>query len=142
MINSLLLLVAAQPVNTAPKAVLTLPTKPVVAGKPFDATLVLTFADGLHGYQNPPADPDEIPVDVKLKSGSVKLLSVDYPKGVSYGTPPVKVYSGATTIHLKFKAGTKSGPLVLSVNYQQCNDASCFPPDSVSVTGKLSVSSK
>lgn len=139
MLTSLLLVLAGQGSNVPPKATLVLPTKPVVAGKPFKASLKLVFADGLHGYQNPPSDPLNIPVAVSLKSGGFKLVSVSYPKGVAFGSPPVKVYSGAVTIDLNLKAGAKSGPIVVQVNYQQCNESSCYPPDTVTAKATVTV---
>jgi hypothetical protein len=141
MLLPLLICVAAQAENVAPTASLVLPAK-VVAGKAFTAQVKLKFAEGLHGYQNPPSDPSNIPVVVKLKSGSAKLVSVSYPKGVTMsmaGSPPLKVYSGAITINVSFKAGSKSGPLVLNVDYQQCTEATCFPPSTVVVKGTLTV---
>jgi hypothetical protein len=68
--------------DTAPKVSLSATSPKVYAGKPFKAILTVTFAEGLHGYQNPPTDPTLIPVTVKLADKIFKLVTVSYPKGV------------------------------------------------------------
>lgn len=120
--------------DSAPTTSLSVSGAKVYAGKSFTATLSITFAEGLHGYQNPPTDPTLIPVTVKLADKVFKLVSVAYPKGVpaSVGgeTKPVNVYEGTVKIPIKLIAPAKAGKAVLSVSigYQQCNAASCFPP--------------
>jgi hypothetical protein len=118
----------------------------IAAGHTFKATLTVKFADGLHGYQNPPSTEYDIPVSVKLSSGPAKLVKVIYPKGVNMTvtgeTKPVSVYTGTVTIGLVLKSGTASGPIVFDVNYQECNDTSCFPPDTIKVKSQLTVHSK
>jgi len=135
MITPLIAALLMQGPNVPPVASVKLVTSHVAAGKPFTANLVVKFADGLHGYQNPPSDQFEIPVKISLKSGDAKLVKVAYPKGtdmtMSGDTKPTKVYSGTVVFPLSFKAGKKLGPLVVSVNYQQCTDANCFPPSEV-----------
>jgi DsbC/DsbD-like thiol-disulfide interchange protein len=142
MLLPLLACALSQPSNTPPVATLSLPAKPAPVGHTFRAALTLKFADGLHGYQNPPSDQFEIPVTVKLKPGAYKIVAISYPKGINFGTPPVKVYSGAVTIILTLKAVKKAKSLALTVNYQQCNESSCFPPSEIPVTGTFSVSHK
>jgi hypothetical protein len=142
MVTPLLLLAIGQKSSIAPTAVLVMPSKPVAAGSTFKATLNVEFKEGLHGYQNPPTDPLEIPVLIKQKSGSTKLISVKYPKGVPFGSPAVKVYSGAVRFTLNLKAGKTSGPITLLFNYQQCTATSCYPPAVVTVTAKVPVASK
>jgi hypothetical protein len=121
---------------------LVLPAKPVAAGASFQASLNLTFKPGLHGYQNPPDDPLEIPIQVKQKGGATKLVSIKYPKGVPFGSPSVRVYSGTVTITLKLKAGKTSGPISFLVNYQQCTETSCYPPAALTVKGNVPIAAK
>jgi|SRR5579862_1592179 len=141
----LIALLAAQAANTPPTAVLSLP-KQVASHATFDAKLALTFAPGLHGYQNPPSDQFEIPVTVKLVKGDARLVSVKYPKGTDMtmagDSKPTRVYTGTVPILVHLTAGTKGGELVLQVDYQQCNEASCYPPAQVRAKANLAVGKK
>jgi len=127
---------------------LSAPAKAVAAGSKITLTLTLTFADGFHGYQNPPAQEFEIPVVVKVDGVEFKLVKAAYPKGVDAtvggGDKPTKTYAGAVkiplTISVPAKVGAKS--LKVVVSYQQCNDQSCFPPATVSTTVKVNVVKK
>lgn len=142
MLLPLLVSVIGQAANLPPTAELILPKTPVKSGKPFQATLKLKFSPGLHGYQNPPSDEFEIPVAVKVKSPSYKLVSVSYPKGVAMsmaGAPAVKVYSGTVNIGLTLKKSGKTGPLLLDIHYQQCTESSCFPPADLTVKAAVPV---
>src|SRR5579872_2801579 len=88
--------------DTPPKAKLVLDKAPAVAGKTFKATLTVTFSEGLHGYQNPPSDPDLIPVVIKAGDKIFAVVKVEYPKGESVTmageSKPVAVYSGTIKI--------------------------------------------
>ena len=55
-----------------------------------------------------------------------------------------RVYEGAVTIPLELKASAKPGSynVNVQVNYQQCNDSSCFPPSKVVAKAKLTVAKK
>jgi hypothetical protein len=140
-----LFLLATQPGNVPPTVKLSLPPK-VVSHAAFDAKLTVTFSAGLHGYQNPPSDQYSIPVVVKLLKGDAKLVKVEYPKGADLlmagESKPAKVYSGSVTIPVHLVAGTKTGDLVFSVDYQQCTESNCFPPSAVQAKGTLHVAKK
>jgi hypothetical protein len=131
--------------DTPPVVSLTLPHA-VVAHAPFVAKLSITFATGLHGYQNPPSDPYTIPVKIKLASGDVKVIKVVYPAGTDLsmaGDPkPAKVYSGSVVVPIKLVAGTHTGDLVFEVDYQQCTESNCFAPSSIKAKATLRVSPK
>jgi hypothetical protein len=138
-------LIVMQGQAPVPVTSLTVP-KSIAPHARFTATLTVKFADGLHGYQNPPSDPNFIPVTVKLSKGDAKLVSIGYPKGTDMtmqgDTKPTKVYSGNIVIHLKLQAGTKSGPIVVAVGYQQCNESMCYPPSSVDAKATLHLAAK
>ncbi len=131
--------------DTAPKATLSLSSPKAFAGKTYKAVLTVTFAEGLHGYQNPPSDPTLIPVTVKLADKTFKLVAVSYPKGVpaTVGgeSKPVNVYEGTVKIPITLTAPTKLGKtsLNLTFGYQQCNSAACFPPGTVTVKAVVTV---
>ncbi|HWD39646.1 MAG TPA: protein-disulfide reductase DsbD domain-containing protein [Fimbriimonas sp.] len=146
MILSLVAAAAFQGSNVPPTVTIAGPKAAVAPNHLVKVTVKLKFADGLHGYQNPPSDQYEQPVTVKLKSGPVKLVSVAYPKGkdmkMAGADKPTKVYSGDVSIPVTLKTSAKSGTVVLSVNYQQCTMAACFPPSAVDAKVDLKVGKK
>jgi hypothetical protein len=125
-----------------PEAKLTLP-KQAKPGAKVQAVVELTIPDEYHAYQNPPADPNDIPVEVKLDSKTVKLAKVVYPKGTELTMPgmpkPSKVYSGTVKIPVWLVMPAKPGQaeFKLSVRYQICNDKTCYPPGQIPLAGKL-----
>ena len=129
--------------NDPPAIKLTFPAS-AKPGATVKGVVELTFAEGLHAYQNPPTDKYQIPVAVSVDSKLYKLTA-KYPKGISKATggdpTPAAVYEGTikipVTIVVPKKAGTAQFKIV--VNYQQCNDGSCFPPSSVSGVVKLKI---
>lgn len=139
-----LLMTLASFQNEAPKVKLEIESGPVVAGGLAKAVVSLTFAPGLHGYQNPPSEDYMIPVEVKSVDGGVKY-SVRYPKGepavVGGETSPVMTYHGTVKIPVFIRVPQKTGkqPVKVSVGYQQCTDQACFPPGTVTAVGELEV---
>jgi len=132
--------------NTPPKASLVLTgSAKAKPGSLISGTVTVTFAPGLHAYQNPPTESYMIPVTIKAGGGAVVLKSVKYPKGtdeiVGGSTTPVKTYSNAIHIGVMVVAPKKPGsyPVSLTVGYQQCNANNCFAPSTVPVSAKLVV---
>lgn len=132
----------------APEVTLSAPPKAVAAGSKVKLTVTVTFADGLHGYQNPPKQEFEIPVTVKIDGKDFKLAKATYPPGedatVGGGTTPTKTYAGTIKIPIEVTVpktvGSKSFKVLVS--YQQCNEQACFPPDTVTVATKVNVVKK
>lgn len=130
--------------NTAPTVKLLLPAK-AKAGAKVQATVVVTFAEGLHAYQNPPTSDYQIPVKVTLDSKTFTMAKPAYPKGVMLsigGDPtPAGVYEGTIKIPVVITLPKKAGAseVKVTVSYQQCNDQACFPPSTVSATAKLTI---
>lgn len=147
MITTLTALLATAQLAEAPKAKLTLPETEVVAGSLVKGTVSLTFAPGLHGYQNPPSEDYMIPVEIKSVEGATKL-SVRYPAGhpaaVGGELDPVMTYSGTVEIPVLVRIPEVKGSyeFKIAVGYQQCNDQACYPPGTVSVTGAVNVTPK
>lgn len=133
--------------DTPPKISLKLNEK-AVAGANVKGTLTVTFAEGLHGYQNPQEDPTLIPVEVQAADAATKIVKVEYPKGKDFvmtgDTTPVKVYGGTIQIPVTFKMPDQAGPAELKVRlaYQQCDDSNCFAPSSVLTSLKVTVEKK
>jgi DsbC/DsbD-like thiol-disulfide interchange protein len=130
--------------NTPPTVTVSTPTN-AVHGKEITVTVKITFAEGLHGYQNPPSNPDLIPIKISLDSKDIKIKSIKYPEGKdeSVGGDPakVRVYEGTINVPVKIMAPKKKGKVKLSfrLDYQQCNSQACYPPDQVSSTASLNV---
>lgn len=137
-ILGLLILKSAAPVIQDAKVEWKLDARPVVAGQPIRGTVIVTFSEGLHGYQNPPTRDYMIPVSV---STSVKgwAVAAKYPKGtpmkVGGEEEPSAVYEGRLEIPVELKGPAKAGsvsvPIV--VRYQLCNATACFAPETVEV---------
>ncbi len=108
------------------------------------ALVKITFAPGLHGYQNPPSEDYMIPVTVSAAEG-MEVVAIDYPAGhgakIGGSATEVMTYSGEVTIRVLFRVPKKAGASALSLNvmYQQCNDDSCFPPGNASLRGGITV---
>lgn len=109
------------------------------------ATLTITFAEGLHGYQNPPAGEYEIPVQVSVIEKGFTLVKAAYPAGEEFtmlgADKPTKVYEGKITIPLTIKTSAAPGTynVNVKVDFQQCNTGTCFPPDKVVAKAQLVV---
>jgi len=129
--------------NTPPTVSLSLSQKAVKPGEPVKGTVSVTFAPGLHGYQNPPTQDYMIPVRVESASKDVKLAKVNYPPGQvkEAGGEEAAVYDGTIQIPVTLEVPKKPGPLkiTLKVHYQQCTDVTCFPPSSVEATANITV---
>jgi DsbC/DsbD-like thiol-disulfide interchange protein len=131
--------------GNAPTVSLKVATASVVANKPVQAVLTVTFPEGLHAYQNPASDPTLIPITVKAGDKVFKVLKVNYPKGtpasVGGESKPVNVYEGTIMIPVTLQAPTKLGKstINLSLGYQECNAQACFPPGTVSAKVAVTV---
>ncbi len=142
----LLSLLAFAQSNTPPTIKLSFP-KQAKAGATVMGVVEVSFAEGLHGYQNPPSGEYQIPVAVSVNK-QFKLVKAAYPKGIAKATggdpTPAAVYEGTIRIPVTVKVPAKPGQseMKISLNYQQCNASSCFPPSTVSSTVKLKVVKK
>ncbi len=109
-------------------------------------TLTINFAEGWHGYQNPPLDPYQNPVTLTLAGKAWKLQKVAYPQGVVKEVAGAKaaVYEGELKVPFELVAPKKLGKSVLefSVSYQQCDDSTCLPPGSLTIKIPVTVAKK
>lgn len=127
----LLLLQAEKPIAT-----FRLRTADAVVGKGLEGTLFLKIPEGLHGYQNPPADEFENPITLRVKGKGFKLFAVRYPVGKEFkmagAEKPSKVYEGGIDVPF-YLIPTMPGvrQVEFEVDYQFCNESSCFPPDTL-----------
>lgn len=99
--------------------------------------LTVTFAEGLHAYQNPQEDPAIIPIVLEVPG--VELSKVEYPKGekkIMGGLPdPYYVHGGTIEIPFEFTAPSQvpAEGLVARFSYQQCDKDNCYIPGSVEI---------
>jgi DsbC/DsbD-like thiol-disulfide interchange protein len=119
--------------------------KTAKAGTVVKGTIEVTFADGLHGYQNPPTEDYQIPVKLSIDTKGFVLGKPAYPKGVlrtmGGDTKPSAVYEGTIRIPVTVTLPKKPGSAAVkfTLNYQECNEQSCYPPATVSDTVKLTI---
>ncbi len=141
----LLLALAGWAQNTPPTISFALDKASGRPGEVVRGVVTVTFAEGLHAYQNPPSEDYMIPLEVKADEGTT-LVKVEYPAGVGKAVGgsdvPVLVYSGETRVPVQIKLGAKPGPqtVALKVRYQQCDATSCFAPKTERVEAKVTVS--
>jgi DsbC/DsbD-like thiol-disulfide interchange protein len=131
------LAISWQPAAPAPKV--TAETKLTLAPSASKVlNLNVQFADGYHGYQNPPSDEYQLPVKVTGAKSPVRVVKVAYPAGVDFKMEGEKkfskVYSGKVAFPVTLKAPAKAGTykLELKLEAQQCTDRECYPPVTVS----------
>lgn len=127
-----------------PKARLLMPSEAVRPGHLFTVVVEIAFADGLHGYQNPPSEDYMIPITVSA-GPKTEVTAIRYPKGhaAKIGGSPTEVmtYSGTIRIPVTVRAVRAPGKadLELNVMYQQCTDDSCFPPGNLALKASVQV---
>jgi DsbC/DsbD-like thiol-disulfide interchange protein len=128
--------------NIPPTVKVTLP-KTVVSGKSVKGTIKVKFAEGLHGYQNPPTRDWMVPVTVSTSTKGAVLAKLNYPKGIMKESAGdrVAVYEGEVTIPFELKVTGKKGnmPITFNVRYQQCNETGCYAPTTVSAKTTITV---
>ena len=114
-------------------------------GKPgatIKGKVLVTFADGWHGYQNPPMRDYEIPLKIESATKEIKLKAT-YPKGETKDFAGAKtiMYEGTVAVPVTITLPKKAGPVTLKVvaSYQQCNESTCLPPQKSTAEEKLVV---
>lgn len=135
----------AAPALQEPSVTFKLVPNVAAPGAKVTGQVVVKFAEGMHGYQNPPTKDYMIPVTVASATTGV-VVKPSYPAGVTRTLmgEEAAVYEGAVTIPVAITAPKKPGKVnvKVKVGYQQCNETSCFPPQSVTLGITLTVKSK
>jgi thiol:disulfide interchange protein DsbD len=114
----------------------------VYAGGEFKIAVRLNIEEGWHINSNKPYDDFLIPVSLKINDENFKLTNVSFPLAkdleLGFSDKPLSVYEGEQYIGglVKTNENIKTGtyPLIITVDYQACNDNSCLPPNSVTDT--------
>lgn len=118
--------------------------KPMTPGAKLTGKVMITFAAGKHGYQNPPTKEYQIPVKLSAPKGFA--LVAKYPKGVMRMTAGEEsaVYEGTleipVTVTLPKTAGNHK--IAITLDYQLCDESSCFPPASANLVTVVKVIKK
>ncbi|MEX2244453.1 MAG: cytochrome c biogenesis protein CcdA [Fimbriimonadaceae bacterium] len=133
---------AALAQNDPPAVSLSLSKATVAPGEDVKGTITVTFAPGLHAFQNPIDDPNLIPVAIKAGEGTT-LKPVAYPKGhmAMFAGTEVPLYSGTVKFPVVVTAPNAPGKATVNLGFyfQQCNDSTCFRPTTINVSADLTV---
>lgn len=123
--------------------------KQVVPGKPFQILVTLDIKHPYHVNANPASEKFLIPTSVAMEPvPGVTFAPPQYPKGLQREFAftlgkKIAVYEGKTVIRITATPAKslKPGELTLrgKVNYQACDDKSCYPPGDLPFTLKLKV---
>lgn len=126
-----------------------LSTDKLPAGGTSQLVVLLNVKEGWHINSNPPSPeemkPTKVSFDSKLK---VKMSDPKYPAGHIFKSADgeVQVYEGEVairgTLTVPEKAVGQVDEMVISIEYQACNDKTCLPPKTIKLTGKLDVAKK
>jgi len=121
---------------------------PVPRGRSFEIAVVAQIHSGYHINAHKPTLDYLIPTEVRpaLPKG-ITLASAVYPEGqmtkFPFSETELNVYEGDVVfrLHLRADADAALGPadLPLELEYQACNDRSCFPPVKLPVTAHLEI---
>jgi len=136
---------ASQGANREPSLSLQILTKVPSAGSTVKGSITIFFAEGLHGYQNPPAMDYQIPVTLQSDTKGI-VIKPAYPKGKEkeFMGEKAAVYEGKVAIPFTFVAPQKTCKfdIKVKVGYQQCNDSGCFPPTTKILSATLAIRPK
>lgn len=131
-----------EPQAEPPRIELKLDSKAAPMGGIVKGRVFVTFSPGWHGYQNPPMRDYEIPLKVEGATKDLKLKAT-YPKGElkDFAGAKTLMYEGTVAVPFTLLVPKKKGTFKfdLNVSYQQCNHATCLPPESQKVSGSIAV---
>lgn len=119
-----------------------------IVGAPISGKAIITFASGLHAYQNPPSQDYQIPVVISSGDETIKVVKLKYPNGEAHAvggeTEASFTYSGQIEVPFLIRAEGKPGEstIKIKVRYQQCTDSMCFPPKSVTESAKITLAAR
>ena len=122
----------------------------VMQGESFSINLSLTINSGWHINSNQPNDEFLIPSVISAKGNGLVLSGVKYPQAhdlkLSFSEEPVSVFEGTVTAKLNLKTGQDilvgKQVVIITLEYQACNDVSCMPPNETKTEFELEVIKK
>lgn len=108
-------------------------------GKDFLAVEV-ELAPGWHINSTKPLDEFLVPTSLQAEAAGFELGEQHWPKADSVHSPAaggyMSLYSGKFRVRIDAKRGKEKGPpgkTKVTLHYQSCDNATCFPPKSVTV---------
>lgn len=119
----------------------------VSQGDEFKTTLEITIDQTWHINSQKPNDDFLIPSEITAKGNGVKLIKVIYPEAhnikLAFSEELVSVYEGTAYAKLTFRVD-KNAPVgkqkvLVTLDYQACNDMTCMPPNDVAAEFEIEV---
>jgi thiol:disulfide interchange protein DsbD len=109
----------------------------VIQGEQFSLSLSIAVNPTWHINSNKPNDDFLIPSEISAKGNGLKLIGVKYPKAhelkLSFSEELVSVYEATSNAKLTFgtsqDAPIGKQKIIVTLDYQACNDVSCLPPN-------------
>lgn len=121
----------------------------IVPGKPFEILVTLNIKQPYHVNANPASEKFLIPTTVSMEPvAGMTFAQPQYPQGhqrefAFTGGKKIAVYEGKTVIRIVATPakGLKAGSVTIrgKVNYQACDEKSCYPPGDIPFTLQLKV---
>lgn len=122
----------------------------VTQGDQISVSLSIAVSPTWHINSNKPNDEFLIPSEISARGNGIKLIGVKYPKAhelkLSFSSELVSVYEATSNSKLTF--GTSNDApigkqkVVITLDYQACNDVSCLPPNTTTTEIELEVLKK
>ncbi|MEJ5252496.1 MAG: protein-disulfide reductase DsbD [Chthonomonadetes bacterium] len=123
--------------------------KQIVPGKPFEILVTLNIKQPYHVNANPASEKFLIPTTVSVEPvAGITFAQPQYPKGhqrefAFTGGKKIAVYEGKTVIRIVATPAKslKAGSVTIrgKVNYQACDEKSCYPPGDLPFSLSLKV---
>jgi thioredoxin:protein disulfide reductase len=122
----------------------------VIQGEQVSISLSITVNPGWHINSNKPNDEFLIPSEITARGNGLKLIGVKYPKAhelkLSFSEEPVSVYEATSNAKLTFgtsqDAPIGKQKIIITLDYQACNDVSCLPPNTTTTEFEIEVIKK
>lgn len=120
----------------------------VVAGTELLMAIELDIADTWHINSDDPKDEFLVPSNISVSGNeNIEMIKVAYPPAKEYkfdfSEQPVLVWEGKffIPIKIKFSNNAKLGPsdLIITLDYQACNNITCLAPTSISDTLQIEI---
>jgi len=119
----------------------------VYQGEPVSVNLSIIVNPSWHINSNTPNDDFLIPSEITAKGSGLKLSTVKYPQAkdlkLSFSEAPVSVYEATSNAKLTFitnaNAPVGKQKVIVTLDYQACNDVSCLPPNVTTTEFELEV---
>ena len=122
----------------------------IMQGEQVSVTLSITVNPTWHINSNKPNDDFLIPSEITARGNGLKLIGVKYPKAhelkLSFSEELVSVYEATSNAKLTFET-SHDAPIgkqiiIITLDYQACNDVSCMPPNTTTTEYELEVIKK